>query len=140
MCRPFLSLLPASQVYTTCVPCPGEQMDHSHALWTSLLASCSGATVDDNGTSPCLELSKTSPLPVSGKIQFQTSFLTHFEDGYGVTAPTQRRPASGFLAVPKGVHFFLSIFFQSSLFSPNLCLPTFPLSCVGLLPHTRSDN
>lgn len=63
MCRPFLSLLQASQVYMACVPCPGEEMDHSHALWTSLLTSHGGASVDYSGTTPCLQLSGAKPLP-----------------------------------------------------------------------------
>lgn len=113
--------------------CPGEELDYRHSLWTSLLASLSRANVGYGGTSPCLELSETRPLPLSGKIQFQTS-LTHFEDGYGFRAPTQRRPTLRFLAAPRG---FISSL-PSTLFLPTilLCPPFFPPFHVGLPPHS----
>lgn len=124
MCRPFLSLLQASQVDMACVPCPGEEMDHSHALWTSLLISHSGASVDYSrtlhvcncqGLSLCLDQENSSS---------KHPFILILKMAVGLELPLREDPPHVSLLFLRG---FISSF-PSSLFSPNLCLPTFARS------------
>lgn len=119
------------------MPCPGED-------WTTVMLPglpswpySARATMGYSGTSSCRTVN-TKALPFIGKkSNSKHPFLPHSEDGYGFRAPTQRRSSSRFIAPPKGIHFFPSIFFPTDPFScTNLCLPTFPPSipCLSAPP------
>lgn len=127
ICRPFPSLVQVSQVCMACVPCPGEELDHSHALWTSHLKSLRKAILDYSGISPCLKQSESRTLPLSGKIQFQTSFLTHFEELPFRDLPHISLLLRGFISsLPSLFHL---VCFSSQIFA---CPPFLPPFNVGL--------